>query len=474
VQYQKGTYDATEGDFSAAGNINVNYLNVLDRPIAKVEGGADRFGRALFAASTPVGGGHLLYAGEAYHSDGPWLRGDDFRKLNGILRYSRGGQQNGVQPDRDGLPRPLEVDRPGAAARDRRRPPRPLRSRRRHRPRRDPSRSRSPASGAAARARGSRSGRATRSTTGSTSSRTSRTSSTTPSGGDQFEQKGRAQRLRGLRQQRFLSGWLDATPRPVAGFQGRLDHIPAGRAVPHAGDGAPGDDPGGPRDAVGAGPFYHPVEHAVDAEAAHPVARPPRATPHTASTWERRSRRTRGRARASLSSPKLGVVAWPAAQHRAVRQLGLGLPQQRRARVGADPRSADGRRRSLRSTRSCVRRARKIGAAHGGGGPVPRHGPRSGVSTSRPSCCSWATPAPPRPAGPARRTGFEWSNGAERDPLADARRRPRVVARALPRRRSRRRPHPGRDGGVVARADRCTAAARGRAACGCATSARAR
>jgi hypothetical protein len=95
VQYQKGTYDATEGDFSAAGHINVNYLNVLDRPIAKVEGGPDRFGRALFAASTPVGRGHLLYAGEAYHSDGPWVRPDGFRKLNGILRYSRGDQQNG-------------------------------------------------------------------------------------------------------------------------------------------------------------------------------------------------------------------------------------------------------------------------------------------------------------------------------------------------------------------------------------------
>ena len=40
VQYQKGTYDAEEGDFSAAGAINVNYLNVLDRPLVKLEGGA--------------------------------------------------------------------------------------------------------------------------------------------------------------------------------------------------------------------------------------------------------------------------------------------------------------------------------------------------------------------------------------------------------------------------------------------------
>lgn len=95
VQYQKGTYSAEEGDFSAAGSINVNYLNVLDQRIAKVEGGQDRFGRAVFAASSAVGRGHLLYAGEAYHSDGPWVRGDDYRKLNGILRFSQGDQQNG-------------------------------------------------------------------------------------------------------------------------------------------------------------------------------------------------------------------------------------------------------------------------------------------------------------------------------------------------------------------------------------------
>ena len=96
VQYQKGTYSAEEGDFSAAGSINVNYLNVLDRPLARLTAGPGRFGRALFAGSSPVGGGHLLYAAEAAHSDGPWVNPDDFEKLNGILRYSRGNQQNGV------------------------------------------------------------------------------------------------------------------------------------------------------------------------------------------------------------------------------------------------------------------------------------------------------------------------------------------------------------------------------------------
>jgi hypothetical protein len=95
VQYQKGTYDATEGDFSAAGNVNVNYLNVLDRPLAKVEAGQDGFARALGAASWRLGRGHLLTAAEAFHNDGPWERPDGLRKWNGVLRYSEGDQQNG-------------------------------------------------------------------------------------------------------------------------------------------------------------------------------------------------------------------------------------------------------------------------------------------------------------------------------------------------------------------------------------------
>lgn len=95
VQYQKGTYSAEEGDFSAAGAINVNYLNLLDRPLFKLEGGPDRFGRVLFAASSKVGSGHLLYAGEAYQADGPWVNPDEYRKWNGVVRFSQGNQQNG-------------------------------------------------------------------------------------------------------------------------------------------------------------------------------------------------------------------------------------------------------------------------------------------------------------------------------------------------------------------------------------------
>ncbi len=95
VQYQKGTYSAEQGDFSAAGSINVNYLDLLDRPLAKLEGGGNGFGRVLLASSSRVGDGQVLYAAEAHHSDGPWTNPDDYRKLIGVVRYSRGNQRNG-------------------------------------------------------------------------------------------------------------------------------------------------------------------------------------------------------------------------------------------------------------------------------------------------------------------------------------------------------------------------------------------
>jgi len=41
-------------------------------------------------ASTGVGGGTLLGAGEIYHSDGPFDHPDNYDRLNGVLRYYHG------------------------------------------------------------------------------------------------------------------------------------------------------------------------------------------------------------------------------------------------------------------------------------------------------------------------------------------------------------------------------------------------
>ena len=95
VQFKKGPYSADEGDFSAAGAANINYVNQLERPIVRVSAGSDGWDRLFGAASPRVAGGYLLGALEVNHNDGPWVRPDDYRKLNGVLRYSRGDNRNG-------------------------------------------------------------------------------------------------------------------------------------------------------------------------------------------------------------------------------------------------------------------------------------------------------------------------------------------------------------------------------------------
>jgi len=69
VQYSKGPYFADQGDFATAGSANINYMNVLERPLVRLGGGDEGFGRALVAASPVVGRGHLLTAVEIEHND---------------------------------------------------------------------------------------------------------------------------------------------------------------------------------------------------------------------------------------------------------------------------------------------------------------------------------------------------------------------------------------------------------------------
>ena len=95
VNYQKGVYYAENGDFSSAGAAHLDFFKVLPQSIATIEGGMYGYGRVMFASSPKLGEGHLLYAGEYLHNDGPWDRPDDFNKFNGQLTYSRGDDANG-------------------------------------------------------------------------------------------------------------------------------------------------------------------------------------------------------------------------------------------------------------------------------------------------------------------------------------------------------------------------------------------
>jgi hypothetical protein len=95
VDYKKGPYYADVGDFGSAGAFSMHYYNVLPSGVARLEGGQFGYGRAVVADNAGLGAGNLIYALELEHNDGPWAKGDDARKLDGVLRYSAGDAANG-------------------------------------------------------------------------------------------------------------------------------------------------------------------------------------------------------------------------------------------------------------------------------------------------------------------------------------------------------------------------------------------
>ena len=96
VDFSKGPYFASEGDFASVG---ADHLRLLDRlrPTVTISGGTVGDYRAFAGGSAPMGAeDSLLAAGEYVRLDGPWDNPDRFRKLNGLLRWSRGTAADGV------------------------------------------------------------------------------------------------------------------------------------------------------------------------------------------------------------------------------------------------------------------------------------------------------------------------------------------------------------------------------------------
>lgn len=95
LDYRKGPYSSAEGDFSSAGKASLAYANRLVAPLATFTVGEDGFARGVVAGSPELAGGSLLYALELLKNEGPWTRPDGYRKINAVLRYSRGFANNG-------------------------------------------------------------------------------------------------------------------------------------------------------------------------------------------------------------------------------------------------------------------------------------------------------------------------------------------------------------------------------------------
>ncbi len=96
ARFRKGPYWAEVGDFSAAGSVDFDLVRALDRPIVDLVAGTDDYARALAAGSLPIGEGTVLGAVEFSHYDGPWERPDDFRRWNGVVRWTRGEADRGL------------------------------------------------------------------------------------------------------------------------------------------------------------------------------------------------------------------------------------------------------------------------------------------------------------------------------------------------------------------------------------------
>ena len=95
IDYRKGPYYADEGDFSAAGAAHIDYADALPHNLGQFTGGSYDYYRSLLAGSTALAAGQVFGAFEVFDNDGPWDQPDEYRRYNGVLRYSHGDALNG-------------------------------------------------------------------------------------------------------------------------------------------------------------------------------------------------------------------------------------------------------------------------------------------------------------------------------------------------------------------------------------------
>jgi hypothetical protein len=99
IDYEKGTYYAANGDFSAAGAAQFHLVDALSSGFAKVEVGQDDYFRFVAADTlrSPAGA-ETTFGLEYGHYNGPWVSPEDANHLTGYLRrvWSTGGNSFGL------------------------------------------------------------------------------------------------------------------------------------------------------------------------------------------------------------------------------------------------------------------------------------------------------------------------------------------------------------------------------------------
>ena len=91
VEYRKGPYFASEGDFSSAGSANIIYRTKIEQPFVSMTLGQRGYVRGVAAGSREISDGvTLLSAVERLNNDGPWTTPEGLRKLNALFTLSGG------------------------------------------------------------------------------------------------------------------------------------------------------------------------------------------------------------------------------------------------------------------------------------------------------------------------------------------------------------------------------------------------
>ena len=95
IDYKKGPYFASEGDFASAGAARIRLADKLPQGQGSISIGQHGYVRGVVAASLDAGPGTLLYGLEVNRNNGPWDVPENVRKYSGVLRYSQGTPDDG-------------------------------------------------------------------------------------------------------------------------------------------------------------------------------------------------------------------------------------------------------------------------------------------------------------------------------------------------------------------------------------------
>lgn len=104
IDYKKGPYFASSGDFSSAGSADIQYRNTIDKSSFSLTAGPWGYNRSLWLTSSAqnIDGKETdsikpnwISAVEVLGENGPWVNPEKLRKFNGLLKLSDGSKDNG-------------------------------------------------------------------------------------------------------------------------------------------------------------------------------------------------------------------------------------------------------------------------------------------------------------------------------------------------------------------------------------------